>query len=387
MGALIPPRACSALLVPCSTSIGSSVLAGRSPDRQYTDVLPVDEEPLVSLDEIRAAAKRLDGITVRTPLLRFGAPIEGDPHGRTRAWLKPENLQPIGAFKLRGAYNALAQLAADQRRRGVVTASSGNHGQGVARAARLLGMRAVVVMPSDAPAIKRSKVEEDGAEVVVVGPSSQERADRARAISEEEGLALIASYDHRHIIAGQGTAGLEIAEQMTALQDGPGGHFPAGPFTVIVPIGGGGLSSGIATAVKALRPDAIVVGAEPEVAADAHASLAAGHVVAWPAEAVGRTSADGLRTMAIGALTFRHLRQLLDGIVLVSETEIARAVAGAARDARLVLEPSGAVSLAAWRFHAAELPAEGPVVTVLSGGNIDPAAFATMVAQGEAAGG
>ncbi|MEO7119073.1 MAG: threonine/serine dehydratase [Candidatus Limnocylindrales bacterium] len=341
---------------------------------------PALEEPLVTLDDIRAAALRVAGIVVRTPLLPFGPPVDGDPWGRPRAWLKPENLQPIGAFKLRGAYNALAQLNAEQRARGVVTASSGNHAQGVSRAARLLGMRAVIVMPSDTPRIKVAGVESDAAEIVFVGPSSEERAQRATAIAEAEGLALIPSYDHRDIIAGQGTAGLEIAEQVTELG-------LTGRLTVLVPIGGGGLSSGVATAVKGMLPDARVFGVEPSLAADARESLTTGAIVRWPPELTGRTSADGMRTTSLGALTFRHLRERVDGVIVVDEAEIARAMAHAARVARLIVEPSGATSIAAWLFHVAELPADGPVVCLVSGGNVDPDTYLRLVAQGEAAGG
>lgn len=362
--------------------------AGSVSDRQYTDVPTpneahpeVDEEPLVSLAEIQAAARRLRGITLRTPLLPFGPPQPGDPHGYPRAWLKPESLQPIGAFKLRGAYNALASLGPEERSRGVVTHSSGNHAQGVARAARLLGIRAVVVMPSDAPEVKVAGVRADGAEIDFVGTASSERVIRAHELAERDGLVLIPSYDDRRIIAGQGTAGLEIVEQIAEVS-------PVGAsFTVLVPIGGGGLSSGVASAVKALRPDARVYGVEPEVAADARESLAAGHIVAWDAAQVGRTSADGMRTTSIGRLNFRHLRERLDGVILVSEDEIARAMLRAARQARLVLEPSGATPLAAWLFHADQLPPDGPVVALLSGGNVDPARYAELLTVGEAAGG
>jgi threonine dehydratase len=261
----------------------------------------------------------------------------------------------------------------------VVTASSGNHAQGVSRAARLLGMRAVIVMPSDAPGTKVAGVRADDAEIVFVGPSSEERAERAHAIADAEGLALIPSYDHRHIIAGQGTAGLEIAEQVTEITDEP--------FTVLVPIGGGGLASGVATAVKALRPDARVFGVEPVLAADARDSLAQDRIVRWSPADTGRTAADGMRTTSLGALTFRHLRERLDGIIAVEEDEIVRAMLRAARGARLIVEPSGATSLAAWLFHADELPAGGPVVCLISGGNVDPETYREMLARGERAGG
>jgi threonine dehydratase len=343
---------------------------------QYTGV----EESLVSLDEIRGAAERVRGVVVRTSLLPFGPPLEGDPHGHPRAWLKPESLQPIGAFKLRGAYNAMASLNPDERARGVVSHSSGNHAQGVARAGRLLGIRVVVVMPGDAPHTKMERVLADGAEVDLVGPSGDERAARAAQLADERGFVLIPSYDDRRIIAGQGTAGLEIAEQIAEVA------LPPAPFTVLVPVGGGGLASGVATAVKALRPDAHVFGVEPDLAADARDSLKAGRRVSWEPERLARTSADGMRS-TLSELTFRHLRSHLDGILTVSEAEIARAMVRASREARLILEPSGATSLAAWLFHAGEIPREGPVVCLLSGGNVDRERYAELLAAGEAAGG
>lgn len=348
---------------------------------QYTGVTSSGDE-LVSFDDILAAAERLAGVTLRTPLLPFD----------DRAWLKPESLQPVGSFKLRGAFNALAALSPERRRAGVVTHSSGNHAQGVARAARLLGMRALIVMPSDAPATKVAGVRADGAEIVTVGPDSEERVARARALAAEQGLFLLSSYDDRAVIAGQGTAGLEIVEQVAAL-DLPGplraGGWDSEPedLCVLVPIGGGGLSSGVATAVKSLRPEAHVYGVEPELAADARESLRTGRIVRWPAEQVARTSADGMRTTALGRLNFAQLSRYLDGVLVVSEIEIARAMARAAERARLVLEPSGATALAAWLFHGSELPAAGRVVVVLSGGNVDPEPYARLVAEGQAAGG
>ena len=315
-------------------------------------------ETLVGIDAIRAAADRLRDVLPRTPLVPFDGPPE-------RAFVKAENLQPIGAFKFRGAFNAIASLAPDQRERGVVTYSSGNHGQGVARAARLLGIPAVVVMPDDAPAIKRERVARDGAEIVVVGPASDERQARAEAIAAERGLAVIPPYDDDRIIAGQGTAGLEIVEDRPDVS------------VVVVPIGGGGLASGVATAVKALRPDVRVIGVEPELAADAKASLERGEIVRWSAEDVGRTIADGTRTQALGARTFAHLRAHLDGIVTVSEAEIAAGVRLAAERARLVVEPSGALAIAALVFRPDALggTGDGARVAVASGGNVDPAAY------------
>jgi threonine dehydratase len=280
-----------------------------------------------------------------------------------RRFLKAESLQPIGAFKIRGAYVAVASLSAEARARGVITYSSGNHAQGVARAARLLGAPAVVVMPSDAPAIKRARVAADGAEIVVVGTASDERQAVAERLAAERGLAIIPPFDDDRIIAGQGTVGLEIVE---ALPD---------VAAVLVPIGGGGLASGVAAAVRALAPTARVIGVEPELAADARDSLKAGRIVRWPASDVSRTIADGTRTQALGERTFAHLAALLDSIVTVSEDEIAAGVRIAAEESRLVVEPSGALTVAALAFRSAELGFVGldrPVVAVVSGGNVDP---------------
>jgi threonine dehydratase len=318
-----------------------------------TTATPTD---LVGIDDIRAAADRLRGIALRTPLVPYGSTEH-------RHFLKAESLQPIGAFKLRGAYNAIATLPPDQRARGVITYSSGNHAQGVARAARLLGIGAVVVMPSDAPNIKRERVEADGAQVVVVGTASDERQQVAESIAAERGLAIIPPFDDDRIIAGQGTVGLEIAEDLPDVA------------VVLVPIGGGGLASGVAAAVKALTPAARVIGVEPELAADARDSLAAGEIVRWTAEDVSRTIADGTRTQALGSRTFAHLRVHLERVVTVSELEIAAAVRIGAERSRLVVEPSGALGIAALTFHAAELGLDavaGPVVAVVSGGNVDP---------------
>jgi threonine dehydratase len=318
-----------------------------------------DTPELVTLDTIRSAARTLEGITIRTPLVPYGPP-------ERRWWLKAESLQPIGAFKLRGAYVAVASLDPAARRRGVITYSSGNHAQGVARAARLLGAPAVVVMPDDAPAIKRDRVAADGAEIVIVGPASEERRREAERLAAERGLSIIPPYDDDRIIAGQGTCGLEIADDLPELA------------AVLVPIGGGGLASGVAAAVKRLRPSALVVGVEPELAADARESLAAGRIVEWPAGLVSRTIADGTRTQALGRRTFAHLAALMDAIVTVTEPEIAAGVRLAAEGSRLVVEPSGALTVAALAFHSSEAGLDGltgDVVAIVSGGNVDPGRY------------
>ncbi len=330
---------------------------------------------LVSLADIEAAAERLRGVALETPLLPLGS-REGDPEGLA-PWLKPESLQPVGAFKIRGAYNALAQLGKVQRAAGVVTHSSGNHAQGVSRAAALLGIHAVVVMPRDAPAIKIAGVRADGAEIVFVGASNEERIQRADDLADERGLTLIPSYDDARIVAGQGTVGLEIVRQLARLTGSANRAL-----TVLAPVGGGGLSSGICVAVKALRPEARVIGVEPELAADARDSLREGRVVRWDPALTDRTSADGVRTSALGDITFAHLRRLLDGVITVSEAEIAGGMALAASRARIVAEPSGALAIAAWRWHADQLPSTGDVVMVVSGGNVDPDRYQALLGEG-----
>jgi threonine dehydratase len=318
----------------------------------------IETDDLVGIDAIRAAADRLRGVITRTPLVPFDPPPD-------RMFVKAESLQPIGAFKIRGAYNAIASLDEAARARGVITYSSGNHAQGVARSARLLRIPAVVVMPDDAPEIKRDRVARDGAEIVVVGPASDERQARAEEIAAKRGLAIIPPFDDDRIIAGQGTIGLEILDDLPDVD------------LIVVPVGGGGLAGGVATAVKALRPDVRIVGVEPELAADAKASLERGEIVRWEAADVSRTIADGTRTQALGVRTFAHLRANLDAIVTVSEAEIVAAVRLAAERARLVVEPSGALGIAALVFKGNEIRAglDGDAVAVASGGNVDPAAY------------
>jgi threonine dehydratase len=308
---------------------------------------------MVTLSDIREAQTRLDGITVRTPLI----PLEHD--GGT-LYLKPENLQPIGAFKLRGAYNKIASLTDTERGRGVITYSSGNHAQGVAYAARALETKAIIVMPSNAPAIKREATAALGAEIVLVGPSGIERQIKAEELAAQHGYVIVPPYDDDKIIAGQGTAGLEILEDLPDVE------------LVLVPIGGGGLISGISTAIKSSKPNAKVVGVEPEVAADAQASLQAGHIVKFPVEQVLSTCADGLRAQYVGTMTFEHIRRYVDDIVTVSEGEIMEAARLLAQNPKTVAEPSGAVATAAWLFHRELLPASNHTVAVISGGNIDP---------------
>ncbi|MBM7771528.1 threonine dehydratase [Actinokineospora baliensis] len=304
---------------------------------------------LVTLADITAAADRIAGHAVRTPLVP--APWADRP-----LWIKPENLQPIGAFKIRGAYNAVANIEPGRRERGVVAYSSGNHAQAVAYAAKAFGVPAWIVVPHDTPTVKVEATRSHGAEVVLV--ETGQRESKAYEIVEQRDATLVPPFDHPDVIAGQGTIGLEIVADLPDVD------------LVLVPVSGGGLISGIAAAVKALRPQAQVWAVEPELAADTAASLASGELVSWSVEDRNRTIADGLRSQP-SPLTFAHQRALVDGIVTVSEDEIRSTVAVLARQARLVAEPSGAVATAAVLHHADELPA-GRTVAVVSGGNIDP---------------
>lgn len=315
---------------------------------------------LVGIENVRRAAGTLAGVAVRTPLLPQLWADSDRP-----LWLKPESLQPVGSFKIRGAYHAIAALPAEIRARGVITHSSGNHGQAVAYAASRLAIPAVVVIPRVAPAVKVDAVRRLGADVVLV--DTAERSDTAEKLAAERGLTLIPPFDHPDVIAGQGTVGLEIVTDLPAVD------------VVLVPVGGGGLASGVSAAVKAIRPQAAVYGVEPALAPDARDSLAAGRIVPYSDEQRYATIADGMRTQ-LSELTLAHLRANLDGIVTVTEDEIRAAVGGLAHDANLVSEPSGATTVAAYRFHAAGLPA-GRTVAVISGGNLDATLFAELVAS------
>jgi threonine dehydratase len=339
---------------------------------------------LVSVREISAARERIAAAARRTPLVRltrarvrmagFAALSESMPN----VYLKDESAQPIGSFKLRGAYNMVAQLAPDELRRGVITYSSGNHAQGVAFAARALGAKAVIVMPSNTPQVKLDATAALGAEIVMVGPGSLERKARAEALAEEFGYTIVPPYDDERIIAGQATCGAEILEQM-----GWDEQAASGDALVLSPVSGGGLLSGVASAVKLMCDEKgwaapPVFGCEPEVAADAKESFDSGKLVAWDAEKTTRTLADGLRTQSLGARNFAHIVRFVDGIVTVSEEEIRTALRILLTATSIVAEPSGAVTLAAALFHADELPTARKVVAIVSGGNIDPGLRAEM---------
>jgi threonine dehydratase len=318
-------------------------------------------EPLVTIDDVRAAADRIAGRVVRTPLLPFAAAEPGRP-----LWLKPESLQPVGAFKLRGAFNAVLQRLDAARASGVVTHSSGNHARAVAWVARELGLRAVIVIPDAAPAVKVDAVRALGAEVVIVTPA--ERETRALDLAAEHGYVMIPPYDDVAVVAGQGTVGLEIAADLPSVD------------VVLVPVSGGGLIGGIATAVKALSPGTAVIGVEPELAADAAESFRIGRRVEWTTEQTYRTIADGLRVTAVGEVPWRQIRKYVDDIVTVTEDEIRAGVRLLAADARLVAEPSGAVPFAAYSHHADRLGAGGNTVAVISGGNLDMDTLAKLIA-------
>jgi len=337
---------------------------------------------IITLDEIRAAQRRLSGVAVRTGLHRVRPErlrLAGQAELPFELYIKAESEQPIGSFKLRGAYNRIAQLSADELRRGVITYSSGNHAQGVAYAARALGARAVIVMPQNAPAIKIEATKALGAEVVLVGPASSERRAKAEELARAHGYSIIPPYDDAAIISGQGTCGLEILEQLGVIAEGGTAcdANAAGDVVVLSPVSGGGLLSGIAAAVKLAAPPQWegrieVWGAEPELAADAKESFDTKMLVEWPAEMTTRTRCDGLRTQSLGELNFAHILRFVDGIVTVSEDEILRAMRAMLAATGLVAEPSGAVTLAAALFHHAELPRCQRLVAVLSGGNIEP---------------
>lgn len=332
---------------------------------------PVSEPALPTLDDVRDAAARLAGHAVRTPLLdclTLGERLGG------RVLVKAEPLQRTGAFKFRGAYNRISRLGADERRGGVVTFSSGNHGQAVAAVARLFGLPATVVMPSDAPAVKIAACRAHGAEIVLYDRVSEDREAVARRIMDARGATLIPPYDDAHIVAGQGTVGLEIAEEAAAR----GIALDA----VLVPCGGGGLIGGTATAIKALSPATAVYAAEPADFDDTTRSLASG-----TRESVrpgGKSFCDSLLVATPGALTFAINRRLLAGAFTVTDAEVAVAMAAAFRDLKLVVEPGGAVALAALLAGRYDLRGR-TVAVVCSGGNVDAATYARALA--DAAGG
>ncbi len=317
-----------------------------------------EAKPTMALETIRAAAEGLTGVAIRTPLIEaptlsrtFGAPVR----------LKCEHLQPVGAFKIRGAYTALSRLLPADRARGVVTHSSGNHGQAVAYAAKLLGIPAVIVMPAGAPKVKVDGVRSHGGEVVFVQHNS-EREPRAHQIAAERGMVPIPPYENADVIAGQATCGLEILEEWPEVS------------TILAPIGGGGLLAGIATAVASFKPSVRVIGVEPAAVPKLSAALAAGTPVTVER---AQSLADGLLPPAIGRLPWVHIGPVVREAAAVSEAELARAVKFLFQEQGLRVEPSGAAAVAA--LLAGRVHADGPAAIVLSGGNMDPDLFQSLV--------
>ena len=307
---------------------------------------------MLTLSDFHAARARIAGVACVTPL------IDVSMHAGRPLLLKCENMQPGGAFKIRGAYNMVAQLTADQRQRGVITYSSGNHGQAMALAARTLGAPAVVVMPTTAPKVKIDGTRAFGAEVIFEGTTSSDRRARAETEAAARGLTIVPPFDHEWIIAGQGTAGLEILDQLP------------GVAAVVVPIGGGGLAAGVVAAIKQTRPEVRVIGVEPDGAAAMRASLDAGQPITLPKAG---SVADGLIPVRPGDLTFDYVRRLADDVVTVSDEQIIEAVRWAFSRAKLVTEPSGAAAIAAVLAGLADARGriEGPIVAIVSGGNVD----------------
>lgn len=319
---------------------------------------------MVTLEQIRSAQQRLKGVATRTPLLPYPRLVDG-----RALYLKAENLQPIGSFKLRGAYNKICSLTEDERHRGVIAYSSGNHAQGVAYAARAMGVKATIVMPNNAPSIKLNGTKALGAEIVIVGPGSNERKAKAEELAREHGYAIVPPYNDENIIAGAGTTGLEILEDLPDVD------------LVLVPVGGGGLSSGVSTAVKLSNPKVKVIGVEPAFANDAQQSLQSGKIVQLTGEEVSRTIADGLRTQSLGEINFEHIRRHVDAIVTVSESEIIRAMRELVLSTKMVVEPSGAVTTAAFLFHATELLQAQRTAAIISGGSVEPEFLAKVITE------
>ena len=309
--------------------------------------------------DIEQAAARLVPVVHRTPVLRSRSL---DALAGASLYLKAENLQRAGTFKIRGAYNKIARLPHDSRSRGVISYSSGNHAQGVALAAALLGVRATIVVPSDIVAAKRDATAGYGAEIIECGTTSADRRSYAEALAREQGLALVAPYDDPDIIAGQGTVALELLDDVPDLD------------ALVVPVGGGGLAAGCAILARSRRPSIRLLGVEPEDADDTRQSIEAGRPVRIPAP---RTIADGLRAVEPGEITFEINRRLLDAVVTVSDSEIRQAMRLLLERMKILVEPSGACALAAVLSGKTSL--QGRIGVVLSGGNVEIAALPTLL--------
>lgn len=319
------------------------------------------ELQLPTFEDVRAAAARLAGTAHRTPVL--GSRTLNEELG-AEVFFKCENLQRMGAFKFRGAFNALSQFDAAQKKAGVVTFSSGNHAQAIALSAKLLGMPAVIVMPQDAPAAKVAATRGYGGEVVLYDRYRDDREQIGRRLAQERGLTLIPPYDHPHVMAGQGTAALELFEEVGALD------------ALFVPLGGGGLLSGTALATRALAPQCKLFGVEPEAGNDGQQSFRKGEIVHIE---VPRTIADGAQTQALGHYTFAVIRRDVDDILTASDAQLAQCMAWAAERMKLLFEPTGCLGFAALREHAAEWRGKR-VGVIVSGGNVDLRRFSELTA-------
>ena len=322
----------------------------------------------VTIDDIRDAARRIGGVAVRTPLLESPA-LEA--RVGARVLIKAETFQRVGAFKFRGAYNRLSRLSEDERRRGVVAFSSGNHAQGVALAGRALDMPVLIVMPSDAPRVKAEATRNYGAEIRFYDRARESREEIAAGLARERGAVVVPAFDDPFVIAGQGTAGLEIVEQAQAM-----GERIAG---VVGPVGGGGLMSGVSIAVKANAPWAQIWGVEPEGFDDTRRSLEAGKRVGAPP--APRSLCDALESPMPGEITFPILKANLAGVLTVDDTEVAEAMRFAFQELKLVVEPGGSVALAALLAGKARVEPGGATVIILSGGNVDPGLYGRILAS------
>jgi len=316
----------------------------------------------ISFDDVAAAHARIGGFAHRTPVMTS---TTADERVGAKLFFKCENFQRMGAFKFRGAYNAIAQFTPEQRARGVVAFSSGNHAQGIALSAKLLGVKAVILMPTDAPAIKVAATRGYGAEVVLYDRYTQDRDAIGRGLAEDRGLTLISPYDHPHVMAGQGTAAKELIEE-------------TGPLDVLItPLGGGGLLSGCATAAKAMSPGCQVIGVEPEAGNDGQQSFRSGKIVTIDTP---KTIADGAQTQFLGKFTFPVIQELVDDVLTVSDAELASAMKFFAVRMKMIVEPTGCLGAAAAFGNQLDLKGKR-VGIVLTGGNVDMARFASLIAD------
>jgi threo-3-hydroxy-L-aspartate ammonia-lyase len=366
------PRGPSAATNPCSCLVAPHLFLPWLTGKMIMTTTPATAPLAISFDDVKAARERIAGVADVTPVLTSRT---ADELSGASLFFKAENLQRVGAFKFRGAYNAISRLSDAQKQRGVITYSSGNHAQGIALAARLLGAPATIVMPHDAPSVKLEATRGYGAEVVIYQRGKEDRDAIGLRLATERGLELIPPYDHVDIMAGQGTAILELFEQMAEM----GGA----PDVLFVPLGGGGLLSGAATVAKALNPACRVIGVEPEAGNDGQRSLAEGRIIEI---AVPKTIADGAQTQHLGKFTFPVLQQLVEKIVTVSDAQLVETMKFLASRMKMLVEPTGCLGAAA-AFAAGADIADKRVGIVLSGGNVDLKAFAKFCLSEPDAGG